>query len=84
MNLDILPGCSFLGELVEPLLISCDHQEDYWNWIFQLQQVKCAVRGFHGASNNDQQEQTAVTMVSFHRIVRSLSCSFERLKVINV
>lgn len=33
-------GCCVLGELTEPLLISCTCQEDYWNWIFQLQQVR--------------------------------------------
>ncbi|XP_011619657.2 pleckstrin homology domain-containing family N member 1 isoform X1 [Takifugu rubripes] len=36
-----LPGkmeFELIGELVEPLLISCAHQEDYWSWIFQLQQ----------------------------------------------
>lgn len=36
-----LPGrleFELIGELVEPLLVSCTCQEDYWNWIFQLQQ----------------------------------------------
>ncbi|XP_035513037.1 uncharacterized protein LOC118324692 [Morone saxatilis] len=36
-----LPGrleFELMGELVEPLLVSCSCQEDYWNWIFQLQQ----------------------------------------------
>ncbi|KAM8755437.1 putative pleckstrin homology domain-containing family N member 1 isoform 1-T2 [Acanthopagrus schlegelii] len=36
-----LPGrleFELIGELMEPLLISCVCQEDYWNWIFQLQQ----------------------------------------------
>ncbi|KAG8002860.1 Rho guanine nucleotide exchange factor 7 [Nibea albiflora] len=38
-----LPGrleFELTGELMEPLLISCTCQEDYWNWIFQLQQVR--------------------------------------------
>ncbi|TKS77183.1 Rho guanine nucleotide exchange factor 6 [Collichthys lucidus] len=37
-----LPGrleFELIGELMEPLLISCICQEDYWNWIFQLQQL---------------------------------------------
>ncbi|XP_010739457.3 uncharacterized protein LOC104927139 isoform X1 [Larimichthys crocea] len=37
-----LPGrleFELIGELMEPLLISCTCQEDYWNWIFQLQQL---------------------------------------------
>lgn len=25
---------------MEPLLVSCTSPEDYWNWIFQLQQVR--------------------------------------------
>lgn len=25
---------------MEPLLVSCPSPEDYWNWIFQLQQVR--------------------------------------------
>lgn len=29
----------FSGELIEPLLVSCSHPEDYQSWIFQLQQV---------------------------------------------
>lgn len=36
-----LPGrleFELTGDLMEPLLISCTCQEDYWNWIFQLQQ----------------------------------------------
>nr|XP_046252159.1 probable pleckstrin homology domain-containing family N member 1 [Scatophagus argus] len=36
-----LPGWmefELIGDLMEPLLISCACQEDYWNWIFQLQQ----------------------------------------------
>ncbi|XP_068194349.1 probable pleckstrin homology domain-containing family N member 1 [Antennarius striatus] len=35
-----LPGqmeFELIGELMEPLLVSCARQEDYWNWIFQLQ-----------------------------------------------
>lgn len=28
-----------LGELVEPLQVSCTSLEDYQNWVFQLQQV---------------------------------------------
>ncbi|XP_056896556.1 pleckstrin homology domain-containing family N member 1 isoform X2 [Takifugu flavidus] len=40
-----LPGqmeFELIGELLEPLLISCAHQEDYWSWIFQLQQIETA------------------------------------------
>uniref|UniRef100_H3CZZ1 Si:dkey-21o19.2 n=2 Tax=Tetraodon nigroviridis TaxID=99883 RepID=H3CZZ1_TETNG len=40
-----LPGrmeFELMGELVEPLLITCAHQEDYWNWIFHLQQTETA------------------------------------------
>ncbi|XP_074538456.1 putative pleckstrin homology domain-containing family N member 1 [Halichoeres trimaculatus] len=36
-----LPGrleFELIGDLLEPLLVSCTCQEDYWNWIFQLQQ----------------------------------------------
>ncbi|XP_041655417.1 uncharacterized protein LOC121517592 [Cheilinus undulatus] len=43
-----LPGrleFELIGELVEPLLVSCTCQEDYWNWIFQLQQPD---RSSHG------------------------------------
>lgn len=36
-----LPGrleFELTGELIEPLLVSCTHPEDYQSWIFQLQQ----------------------------------------------